>query len=80
VRGDRSAAASDSRSDRTGRYVEHLGDLGVLERAHISKHDRGTELVGQCGERIIDGEAIDDVVGSVSTAARGHPTGQLVDG
>ena len=57
----RGPAPGDAGADGAGRDVEHLGDLGVVERAQVAEHDGGPELGGERGQRGVDVEAGGDL-------------------
>ncbi len=67
VSSHRRPPAGDPRADGTGRHAQHLGDLGVVERADVAQHDRGAELERQRRERVVDDQPVGDA------ARRGRP-------
>ena len=56
--GELGPPAGDAGPHRARRDAEGVGDLRVVEIAEVPEHDRGAELLGQLGERVVDGQAV----------------------
>ena len=54
------------------RQVEHVGDLGVVEVGQVTQDHRHPEVLGQCRQRSIDHQSVDDgAVAGCDAARRG---------
>ena len=54
----RGAAPGDARAHRAHGHVEHLGDLGVVHALDVAEDHRHPELLGDPGQRTVDGETV----------------------
>ena len=70
--GEQRAAPGDPRLHGADRHTEHRRDLAVVEVGDVAEHDRGTEVIGQPGDRGVEGQPVRDRVDA--------PLGQVVDG
>jgi len=56
--GEHDTPARNARPDGARRDRKHLADLGVVESAQVTEHDRGTELEREAGEGGVDVDAL----------------------
>ena len=58
--GQRGPAPGDAGAHGAGRELEHRGDLGVVEVAHVAEHDGDAEVLRQLGEGGVEAQPIGD--------------------
>ncbi len=70
--GEECTSTGDAGADGARWDVEGLGDLGVVQVAEVSQHDRSAEVVRQGRQRCIHSELIGDSLGSGGGRHRGR--------
>jgi len=61
--GEPAATAGNAGANGAGREVEDLRNFGVVEPGMVAQYDRGSEILGQRREGVVDHQAVDDLLG-----------------